>query len=287
MGKRNCAVEGCNALEFRSNGICNRHMSDEMAIREIDLEGLRADAQEEADESEHALGQMANDEPKGEEFECPKGCGKMSYQDEQVGISGLGLASFIGIPVLAGIYFIWSFMVYDWSNTALATNGSPPHPSIGILALFGIAWFGLAASSFGLIKSKTHVCNSCNGRMFEEKAMAYIFDKESLSKLNSLIDSMAPHTSDLKCPICDEKMGRFSVPYTPPDDFEGHGRTRRRVPDSAEGLVAGLAIAVVVTAVKAMVPNAEETIDLDACRECRVVWFDASERGELEDGMIN
>ena len=260
-------------------------MRDEMAIREIDLEELQATAQEETDESKHALVKMVNTGPKGEEFECPKGCGKMSYQDEQVGISDLGLASFIGIPVLAGIYFIWSFMVYDWSNTALATNGSPPHPSIGILVLFGIAWFG--SMPFGLIKSKTHVCNSCNGRMFEEKAMAYIFDKESLSKLNSLIDSMAPHTSDLKCPVCDEKMGRFSVPYTPSDDFEGHGRTRRRVPDSAEGLVAGLAIAAVVTAVKAMVPNAEETIDLDACRECRVVWFDASERGELEDGTIN
>lgn len=209
----------------------------------------------------------------------------MSYQDEQVGISGFGLAVLIGIPVLAGIYFIWSFIAYDWSNTALTTNGSPPHPSIAILVLFGIAWFG--SMPFGLIKSKTHVCNSCYGRMFEEKAMAYIFDKESLSKLNSLIDNMAPHTSDLKCPVCDEKMGRFSVPYTPSDDFEGHGRARRRMPDSAEGLVAGVAIAVVVTAVKAMVPNAEETIDLDACRECRVVWFDASERGELEDGTIN
>jgi len=285
MGKRNCAVEGCNALEFRSNGICNRHMRDEIAIREIDLEELRASAQEETDESEHTLGQMANAGPKGEEFECPRGCGKMSYQDEQVGVSGLGFASFFGIPVLVVIYFVWSFMAYDWSNTALATNGSPPHPSIGILALFGIAWFGLMP--FGLIRSKTHVCNSCHGRMFEEKAMAYIFDKESLSKLNSLIESMTPHTSDLKCPICDEKMGSFSVPYTPSDDFEGHGRTRRRVPKSAEGLVAGLAIAAVVTAVKAMVPNAEETIDLDACRGCRVVWFDASERGELEDGTIN
>mgnify|MGYP001259659065 CR=1 FL=1 len=60
MGKRNCAVEGCNALEFRSNGICNRHMRDEMAIREIDLEELQVAAQEEPDESEHALGQMVN-----------------------------------------------------------------------------------------------------------------------------------------------------------------------------------------------------------------------------------
>ena len=285
MGKRNCAVEGCNALEFRSNGICNRHMRDEMAIREIDLEELQVTAQEEPDESEHALGQMANTEPKGEEFECPRGCGKMSYQNEQVGVSGLGFASFFGIPVLAVIYLVWSFMVYDWSNTALEANGSPSHPSVGIIALFAIAWFGLMP--FGLIRSKTHVCNSCYGRMFEEKAMAYIFDEESLSKINSLIDSMAPHTSDLKCPICNEKMGRFSVPYTPSDDFESHGRTRRRVPKSAEGLVAGLAIAAVVTAVKVIVPNAEETIDLDACRECRVVWFDASERGELEDGTIN
>ena len=27
MGDRNCAVDGCNALEFRTTGICNRHLS--------------------------------------------------------------------------------------------------------------------------------------------------------------------------------------------------------------------------------------------------------------------
>ena len=27
MGERNCAVDGCNALEFRTTGICNRHLS--------------------------------------------------------------------------------------------------------------------------------------------------------------------------------------------------------------------------------------------------------------------
>ena len=27
MGDRNCAVDGCNALEFRTKGICNRHLS--------------------------------------------------------------------------------------------------------------------------------------------------------------------------------------------------------------------------------------------------------------------
>jgi hypothetical protein len=28
MGNRNCAVEGCNALEFRDTGICNRHRGE-------------------------------------------------------------------------------------------------------------------------------------------------------------------------------------------------------------------------------------------------------------------
>lgn len=27
MGERNCAVDGCNALEFRTTGICNLHLS--------------------------------------------------------------------------------------------------------------------------------------------------------------------------------------------------------------------------------------------------------------------
>ena len=27
MGDRNCAVDGCNAIEFRTTGICNRHLS--------------------------------------------------------------------------------------------------------------------------------------------------------------------------------------------------------------------------------------------------------------------
>ena len=92
---------------------------------------------------------------------------------------------------------------------------------------------------------------------------------------------MAPSSSDLQCPICDEKMGTFSVPYIPPDD----NRRRHRAHSSDEILV-GLALNLVVSAVKAAIPNAEKTMDLDACRECRVVWFDASERSELEQASI-
>ena len=28
MGERNCAVEGCNSLEFRNMGICNKHLHE-------------------------------------------------------------------------------------------------------------------------------------------------------------------------------------------------------------------------------------------------------------------
>ena len=282
MGKRNCAVEGCNALEFRSTGICNRHMRDERALQGIDLEELLVSAQEGTEESEHSLEKIANAEPKGEEFECPRGCGKMSYQEEQVGVSDTGMLLGLGIFLLGIFYFLGSFFVYDWG----IEGASHPHPDLTVLVLFGItALFSVA--KYGFVSSKTHVCNSCNGKMFEDKAMAYIFDEESLSKLNLLIDGMAPFSSDLHCPVCTEKMGRFSVPYTPSDDSDGHRGRGGRIPDSAGELVAGLAIAVVVSAAKVMVPNAEETIDLDACGECRVVWFDASERGELEHGTVS
>ena len=106
MGKRNCAVEGCNALEFRSTGICNRHMRDERALQGIDLEELLVSAQEGTEESEHSLEKIVNAEPKGEEFECPRGCGKMSYQEEQVGVSDTGMLLGLGIFLLGIFYFL-------------------------------------------------------------------------------------------------------------------------------------------------------------------------------------
>ena len=265
MGKRNCAVEGCNALEFRTTGVCNRH------------QGMIVEVPEGAFEPEQV--QPEEQTPTYEQFECPRGCGTMSYEETQVGFTDLSTKLSLGIMVLAGFYFVGSFLVYDWSNSALATNGYPPHPHIGFVVLLGAAF--LANAIYGIILSKTHHCDSCRGIMLEEKEMAYIFDEPSLVKLNSLIDGMSPSSSDLQCPICDEKMGTFSVPYIPPDD----NRRRHRAHSSDEILV-GLALNLVVSAVKAAIPNAEKTMDLDACRECRVVWFDASERSELEQASI-
>jgi len=272
MGNRNCAVERCNALEFRTTGVCNKH------------QGMSAEVPETASESEQV--QPEQQTHTHEQFECPRGCGTMSYEETQVDTTFLSAVLFFAIPVLAGIYFIGSFLVYDWSNSALATNGSPPHPHIGILVLFGIAWVVSLLS--GVINSKTHVCNSCNGIMLEEKEMAYVFDEPSLVKLNSLIDSMAPSSSDLQCPICDEKMGTFSVPYIPADDNRRR-RSGGRVGSSIEPdeIVVGLALNLVVAAVKAAIPNAEETIDLDSCVDCRVIWFDGSEKNRLGFGTIN
>jgi hypothetical protein len=220
--------------------------------------------------------------PTGEEFECPRGCGTMSYEETQVDTTFLSAVLFFAIPVLAGIYFIGSFVfVHDGGEY----DSSQFHPSLGVLALFGIAW--LVSIFSGIINSKTHVCNSCNGKMLDEKAMAYVFDEPSLVKLNSLIDSMPPSSSDLQCPVCDEKMGTFSVPYIPADDYEGRRRRHGRPARDADELAIGLAIALVVVAVKTIVPNAEQKIHLDACRECRTVWFDSSEKNELGFGTIN
>ena len=221
--------------------------------------------------------------PTGEEFECPRGCGTMSYEETQVDTTFLSAVLFFAIPLLAGIYFIGSFVFVHDSGEF---DSSQFHPSLGVLALFGIAW--LVSIFSGIINSKTHVCNSCNGKMLDEKVMAYVFDEPSLIKLNSLIDSMAPSSSDLQCPICDEKMGTFSVPYIPADDNRRR-RSGGRVGSSIEPdeIVVGLALNLVVAAVKAAIPNAEETIDLDSCVDCRVIWFDGSEKNRLGFGTIN
>ena len=200
----------------------------------------------------------------------------MSYEETLVGSTFLSAVLFFAIPVLAGIYFIGSFIIYDYTAV-----GPPPfHPHIGVLVLFGVAWVVSLLS--GNINSKTHVCNYCNGIMLEEKEMAHVFDEPSLVKLNSLIDSMTPSSSDLQCPICDEKMGTFSVPYIPADD--NHRRHRGIDPDE---ILVGLALNLVVSAVKAAIPNAEETMDLDSCVDCRVIWFDGSEKNKLGYGTIN
>ena len=203
----------------------------------------------------------------------------MSYEETQVDTTFLSAVLFFAIPVLAGIYFIGSFIIYDHS----AVGPPPPHPHMGILVLFGVAW--IVSLFSGIINSKTHHCNSCRGTMLEEKEMAYIFDEPSLAKLNSLINSMAPSSSDLQCPICDEKMGTFSVPYIPADD-ETHIRSHH-VGYDANKIVAGWALNLVVAGVKAAIPNAEETIDLDSCVDCRVIWFDGSEKNKLSDGTIS
>ena len=266
MGNRNCAIEGCNALEFRTTGVCNKH------------QGMSAEVLEKPSEPEQVEPEQQS--PTGEEFECPRGCGTMSYEETQVDTTLLSAVLIFAIPVLAGIYFIGSFVLYNPNYDASQT-----HPSIGVLFLFGVSWVVNLFS--GIINSKTHGCNSCNGKMLDEKAMAYVFDEPSLVKLNSLIDSMPPSSSDLQCPVCDEKMGTFSVPYIPADDYEGRRRRHGRPARDADELAIGLAIALVVVAVKTIVPNAEQKIHLDACRECRTVWFDSSEKNELGFGTIN
>ena len=287
MGNRNCAVDGCNALEFRTTGVCNKHqgMSSEVPEAASDSAGPRWVPSLGRFTTSISPEQVQPEQqtPTHEQFECPRGCGTMSYEETQVDTTFLSAVLFFAIPVLAGIYFIGSFVFVHDSGEY---DSSQFHPSLGVLALFGIAW--LVSIFSGIINSKTHVCNSCNGIMLEEKEMAHVFDEPSLVKLNSLIDSMTPSSSDLQCPICDEKMGTFSVPYIPADDFSNSNRNFGN--DYYEGVGSNIpdnALEWLEVAIIAIVPNAEETIDLDTCVDCRVIWFDGSEKNRLGFGTIN
>jgi len=288
MGNRNCTVDGCNALEFRTTGVCNKHQGMSSEVPEAASEPARfiyhGSEPPVMSQSPVALEQVQPEQqtPTHEQFECPRGCGTMSYEETSVGTSFLSAVLFFAIPVLAGIYFIGSFIIYDHT----AVGPSPLHPHIGVLVLFGVAW--VVSLFSGIINSKTHVCNYCNGIMLEEKEMAHVFDEPSLAKLNSLIDSMTPSSSDLQCPICDEKMGTFSVPYIPADDFSNSNRNFGN--DYGEGVGSNIpdnALEWLEVAIIAIVPNAEETIDLDTCVDCRVIWFDGSEKNRLGFGTIN
>ena len=83
-------------------------------------------------------------------------------------------------------------------------------------------------------------------------------------------------------------MGTFSVPYIPADDFSNSNRNFGN--DYYEGVGSNIpdnALEWLEVAIIAIVPNAEETIDLDTCVDCRVIWFDGSEKNRLGFGTIN
>ena len=227
MGKRNCAIEGCNALEFRSTRVCNKHMGMGVEIPELASEPKQV-------------------QPKStEEFDCPKGCGKMSYEDVigtgQTSDSNLGFALLVGGPVIGVIYFLGSFIVFPQPGE---------HPNIGVLFLFFVSF---CIGAFMMVTfSKNHVCTTCKGILLDSKTIVQQMGDENATKLMSLIDGMEESSSELQCPVCDETMGTFSVPYV---GKPIHGEVRR-----LSSLVGPI-----------------YQLDLDACGDCRVVWFDGRE----------
>ena len=252
MGKRNCAIEGCNALEFRSTRVCNKHMGMGVEIPELASEPKQV-------------------QPKStEEFDCPKGCGKMSYEDVigagQTRDSNLGFALLVGGPVFGVIYFLGSFIVFPQPGE---------HPNIGVLFLFFVSF---CIGAFMMITfSKNHVCTTCKGILLDSKTIVQQMGDENATKLMSLIDGMEESSSELQCPVCDETMGSFSVAYVPADDYRSTHRGHNLPTPSNMSPVNILEAALI-----AIVPNAEEQLDLDACGDCGVVWFDGSEKGRLE-----
>ena len=57
MGKRNCAFEGCNALEFRTSGYCLRHKDDHPWIAPVEsaMEVVAASKEEWGEKEEELL----------------------------------------------------------------------------------------------------------------------------------------------------------------------------------------------------------------------------------------
>jgi len=189
-----------------------------------------------------------------EEFDCPRGCGKMSYEiDFAAKLEDANFLIILGAPVIGAIYFFGSFV-----------GGG--EPSIGVLFLFFVAscigvWKGL------LKEYHCHTCQLCRGVLLDSKTMLKAFSEEEATKINSLLDGMEESSSELQCPVCDETMGTFSVPYV------GTWGPVKPIDD-------------ILSPLSSLIGPIHQ-LDLDACGDCRVVWFDGIDDGSggFNDGL--
>ena len=187
-----------------------------------------------------------------EAIKCPKGCGPLEYRTHKtrtVRVFDLAGYAFIAIGIILAIYFL-SLEEGEATNKDLAIL------SIGlILIVIGLERTSLVTTDLA--------CDSCKGFMLESKSIDKTF-KDKAYFIRSEISSSSIK-SDFDCFECGNKMKNASIVVS--DHSEQNS----------------LLVPEIIEDVSALVGRTE-TIGIDGCSECDLVWFDSGERSFLSRG---
>ena len=195
MGKRNCAIEGCNALEFRSEGMCNRHIRDILEQGGTHREQYTNLQQEIVEE---ALDKASFQFASAEVFRCPNGCGELSYdRHDKVSEFNKKIAAVLGVLMLVAGIIIGE----------------------GWLILGGVVAFGLFLFATGETTAYFS-CINCGGGMLDSKTIiSKIGEDKALAIERALRNCEA---GEKMCPSCEGRMNRIPITYVMPDQRSGN-----------------------------------------------------------------
>jgi len=184
-------------------------------------------------------------------MKCPKGCGPLEYRTHKtrtVRVFDLAGYAFIAIGIILAIYFL--------SLGDEATKKDLAILSIGlVLIVIGLERTSLVTTDLA--------CDSCKGFMLESKSIDKTF-KDKAYFIRSEISSSSIK-SDFDCFECGNKMKNASIVVS--DHSEQNS----------------LLVPEIIEDVSALVGRTE-TIGIDGCSECDLVWFDSGERSFLSRG---
>jgi len=184
-------------------------------------------------------------------MKCPKGCGPLEYRTHKtrtVRVFDLAGYAFIAIGIILAIYFL--------SRGEEATNKDLAILSIGlVLIVIGLERTSLVTTDLA--------CDSCKGFMLESKSIDKTF-KDKAYFIRSEISSSSIK-SNFDCFECGNKMKNVSIVVS--DHSEQNS----------------LLVPEIIEDVSALVGRTE-TIGIDGCSECDLVWFDSGERSFLSRG---
>ena len=209
-----------------------------------------------------------------EVFHCPRGCGTLEYQSTagafQSGNKGLvGKGLIVSSITIFVTYIVWLFASGNGTNENLDT---------GQLFMVGIVCFGILVlgANIGVGNSWNHHCKTCKGVMLDPKTVSEKFWGESGTTIRSLMEGIGDSVGDLNCPGCGEKMGLIHISYTPVN----HSTRRRHLNDPSVA-----AITLLFDVAMAVKPTSENNLEIDACNDCMMLWFDGGESSKINDSL--
>ena len=215
-----------------------------------------------------------DDRINNEVFHCPRSCGTLEYQSTagafQSGNKGLvGKGLIVSSITIFVAYIVWLFASGNGTNENLDT---------GQLFMVGIVCFGILVlgANIGVGNSWNHHCKTCKGVMLDSKTVSEKFWGESGTTIRSLMEGIGDSVGDLNCPGCGEKMGLIQISYTPVN----HSSRRRHHNDPSVA-----AITLLFDAAMAVKPTSENNLEIDACNDCMMLWFDGGESSKINDSL--